>query len=54
MCKSKATHNLLLVDGNPTYLGTQINVENTASNEVYKAVCREHFYEPKLGGLNGE
>lgn len=48
MCKKKATHNLLLRNGQPVYSGDAINVEGKNNNDEYKAVCREHFYKPTL------
>lgn len=48
MCKKKATHNLLLRNGQPVYSGDAINVEGENHNDEYKAVCRQHFYDPIL------
>lgn len=48
MCKKKATHNLLLRNGEPVYSGNAINVEGENTNDEYKAVCRQHFYNPIL------
>ena len=48
MCKKKATHNLLLRNGSPVYSGDAINVEGENIEDVYKAVCREHFFKPIL------
>lgn len=45
MCSRKATHNLLLRNGQPIYNGNTVNIEGTVS-EQYKAVCRKHFYKP--------
>ena len=48
MCKKKATHNLLLRNGQPVYSGDAINIEGENHNDEYKAVCRQHFYDPIL------
>ena len=41
-CKSKATHNLRLLDGKPVTEGEVIQV---GGNESYKPVCRKHYKE---------
>ena len=46
MCSKKATHNLLLRNGQPIYSGDTVNIEGENVSEQYKAVCRKHFYEP--------
>lgn len=46
MCNSKATHNLLVRNGNPIYEGAFVNIEGTNNKDKYHAVCREHFYSP--------
>lgn len=43
-CDNKATHNLLLRNGQPVYNGDMINVEGSKVNEEYHQVCRYHFY----------
>lgn len=48
MCKKKATHNLLLRNDSPVYSGDTINVEGENVQDIYKAVCREHFFKPVL------
>lgn len=48
MCNSKATHNLLVRDGEPIYEGAFVNVEGENKNDDYYAVCREHFVKPDL------
>lgn len=48
MCNSKATHNLLIRNGKPIYEGAFVNIEGANCNDEYYAVCREHFYNPKL------
>lgn len=45
-CNSKATHNLLVRDGEPIYSGNVVNVEGANVNDKYYKVCRTHFYEP--------
>lgn len=52
MCKKKATHNLLLRNNKPIYSGDSINVEGENTNDEYKAVCRQHFYNPILDFTN--
>lgn len=48
MCNSKATHNLLVRDGEPIYEGAFVNVEGENTCDKYYAVCREHFVRPSL------
>ena len=48
MCNSKATHNLLVRDGEPIYEGAFVNIEGENQNDDYYAVCREHFIRPDL------
>lgn len=45
-CKHKATHNLLFRNNKPVYSGETVNIEGVNDVEEYKAVCREHFYNP--------
>lgn len=45
-CTKKATHNLLIRDGEPIYEGAYENIEGQNPNDEYVAVCREHFYSP--------
>lgn len=47
-CNSKATHNLLVRNGVPTYSGDMVNVEGVNNDDKYYKVCREHFYEPPI------
>lgn len=47
MCHSKATHNLLIRNGQPVYDNNIIHVDNKDKNiEEPKAVCRYHYYNP--------
>lgn len=48
MCNSKATHNLLVRNGEPIYEGAFVNIEGVNHDDKYHAVCREHFYNPVL------
>lgn len=48
MCNKKATHNLLLRNNVPVYEGDQVNIEGEDIQEQYKAVCRMHFYGPRI------
>lgn len=41
-CGKKATMNMRLVDGKPTFEGDQILI---GGNESYISVCRKHFFE---------
>ncbi|MDF0480474.1 thymidine kinase [Vagococcus sp. PNs007] len=43
-CHKKATMNLRMLDGNPTYSGEQIQI---GGNESYYPVCRNHYLNPK-------
>lgn len=45
-CNSKATHNLLVRNGEPIYSGDVVNVEGENVGDKYYKVCRSHFYEP--------
>lgn len=57
MCRSKATHNLLVRNDKPIYTSTSedlINIEGANPSEKYYAVCREHFYEPILSSIKDD
>lgn len=47
-CNRKATHNILLRNGEPIYAGAYLNVEGEKSNDRYFPVCRKHFYKPGI------
>ncbi|WAH37235.1 thymidine kinase [Alicyclobacillus dauci] len=47
-CNRKATMILKLKDGKPVYQGEQIEV---GGNELYRSVCRRHYFNPNLDGL---
>lgn len=51
MCSKKATHNLLIRNGEAIYTGAFVNVEGSNKNDEYYAVCREHFYKPNYNLL---
>lgn len=42
-CHKKATMNLRMLDGKPTYAGEQIQI---GGNESYYPVCRKHYLNP--------
>lgn len=44
-CNHKATMNLRLVDGKPTYDGEQIVI---GDNDTYTSVCRYHYNNPEV------
>lgn len=43
-CNRKATMNLHVIDGKPTYEGEQIQI---GGNDEYYSVCRHHYYHPE-------
>lgn len=45
-CNSKATHNLLVRNGEPVYSGDLVNIEGENTQDMYYKVCRCHFYDP--------
>ena len=45
-CENKATHNLRLVDGEPTFTGEEIEL---GADEKYHATCKSCFYQFKWG-----
>jgi len=46
-CNRKATMILKTKDGKPVYQGEQIEI---GGNDLYKSVCRKHWYNPPLDG----
>ena len=54
-CNKKATMNLHIVDGIPTYSGDMIHCGDTkVSEDYYIPTCREHYFHPELDKLRGE
>lgn len=51
-CHKKATQNLRLVGGKPTYGGEVVcigdTVDSSDAKEVYVPVCRKHYFNPEL------
>ncbi|MBF8377843.1 thymidine kinase [Alicyclobacillus mali] len=47
-CDRKATMILKVKDGRPVYEGEQIEV---GGNDLYKSVCRKHYFHPDVEGL---
>lgn len=45
-CEKKATHNLLLRNGQPLYNGNMVNIEGEHDIDEYVQTCRYHFYNP--------
>lgn len=50
-CNHKATMNLHVVDGQPTYEGEQIQI---GGNEAYYSVCRHHYFHPDKMIIKGD
>lgn len=46
-CNKKATMILKFKNGKPVYQGEQIEI---GGNELYKSVCRRHYFNPPLDG----
>ncbi|WP_067622960.1 thymidine kinase [Alicyclobacillus acidiphilus] len=47
-CNKKATMILKVKNGKPVYSGEQIEV---GGNDLYKSVCRKHYFEPDIEQL---
>ncbi|GMA63924.1 thymidine kinase [Alicyclobacillus fastidiosus] len=47
-CNRKATMILKIKDGVPVYAGEQIEV---GGNDLYRSVCRRHYFHPDVGRL---
>lgn len=47
-CNRKATMILKVKAGKPVYSGEQIEV---GGNELYRSVCRKHYFNPNLAGI---
>lgn len=47
-CNRKATMILKVKAGQPVYEGEQIEV---GGNDLYRSVCRKHYFHPNLNGL---
>jgi len=50
-CNRKATRILKFKDGKPVYQGPQIEI---GGNDMYKSVCRKHWYNPPLDSGSSE
>ncbi|MDQ0190254.1 thymidine kinase [Alicyclobacillus cycloheptanicus] len=50
-CNRKATMILKLKDGTPVYDGEQIEV---GGNDLYRSVCRRHYFHPNLEDLTAD
>ena len=50
-CNKKATMNLRILNGQPQYVGDQVQI---GGNESYLPVCRYHYLHPDLKQLKKE